>query len=118
MLGYNWHIDQVFLGEEFLAAPIHSVLAHTDICRRSKMTFKLKGRVVFIWRGVAGGSRGPRRRRGAGRRGHLGLGHVRGALPQPQPLPAASARRGYQGGWEHQGPSLNLQALPVPVYYH
>ena len=30
----------------------------------------------------------------------------------------ASARRGYQGGWEHQGPSLNLQALPVPVHYH
>ena len=63
--------------------------------------------------GVAGGPRGARRRRGAGRRGDLGLGHVRGAPPQPQPLLAASARRGYQGGWERQGPSLNLHALSV-----
>ena len=35
MLGYNWHIDQVFLGEEFLAAPIHSVLAQTGPVRFS-----------------------------------------------------------------------------------
>jgi hypothetical protein len=30
----------------------------------------------------------------------VGLGHVRGALPQPQPTAAAQARPGYQGSWQ------------------